>query len=118
MGFIKKIQNSTRNLARIQNPPYIYIAITNPKSLICSTTAYASLTAPYPHRSTLKLSFSLSSILTVTAAASLKPSLSQSHNLNHPHGHRPPQALILTHPHNLTLTQPLLLHAFSRPPRC
>ena len=36
---------------------------------------------------TLKLSFSLSSILTVTAAASLKPSFSQSHPPSRPYSH-------------------------------
>ena len=85
-GFIKKSETRPKTwlgynpitLKLQKNPLYIQLVphLFNHSSRLPYS---ASPSQKHTHRSTLKLSFSLSSILIVTTASSLKPSLSQSH---------------------------------------
>ena len=117
-GFIKKSETRPKTwlgynpvtLKLQKNPLYIQLVphLFNHSSRLPYS---ASPSQKHTHRSTLKLSFSLSQ------SQLPLPSSHHYHSLTHPHGRRPPQALTLTHPHGLTLTWPLLLHAFPCPPR-
>ena len=86
------------------SPSFVQQQLTPPSQLLTLIEAHSSshshLIHPHSH------SRRLPQAITIT--------VSRSHP---PHGRCPPQALTLTHPHDLTLTQPLLLHAFQCPPR-